>query len=146
MSATYRSRTDKRVVDEFSGTPPELMCVANGCPNRWSVDAGNGRLCSAHAWAEPHQWPEITQQQQWDETERARSNAAPTPTHSMPPTRQDKVEILTRLRGLFARDDQRPRDWAYALKEREESGRRVTPAQREMWRAALRVQPGKGST
>lgn len=54
-------------------TPPQ-MCTAHGCPNRWTVDSddrGIHKLCSAHAWADKNRWPEITQQQIWDETERA---------------------------------------------------------------------------
>ena len=31
-----------------------------------------------------------------------------------------------------------PKDWAYALKTREESGERLSSVQRTMWRAALR--------
>ena len=30
-----------------------------------------------------------------------------------------------------------PRDWAHALKRREEAGEKLSPAQREMWRAAI---------
>lgn len=34
-----------------------------------------------------------------------------------------------------------PRAWAYALRTREESGERLTPAQKAMWRAAIGQRP-----
>jgi hypothetical protein len=37
----------------------KLMCTAYGCPNRWTVQVGKP-LCSAHAWADPKNWAEIT--------------------------------------------------------------------------------------
>jgi len=37
----------------------DIMCQANDCPNRWTVDKGQ-RLCSAHAWAEMRDWDKIT--------------------------------------------------------------------------------------
>lgn len=60
--------------DYPKGFTPAQMCKANGCPNRWTVtsdDKGIHELCSAHAWADKNRWPEITQQQIWDETDRA---------------------------------------------------------------------------
>lgn len=36
-----------------------LMCRANGCPMKWSVQI-ESRLCSYHAWEEPNKWPSIT--------------------------------------------------------------------------------------
>lgn len=37
----------------------DLMCQADGCPLRWSVDRGS-KLCTFHAWSDPKQWPSIT--------------------------------------------------------------------------------------
>lgn len=55
---------------------PALRCAASGCPNSWSVSVAGGRgLCSAHAWAHPSTWSNITQHQQWAQTERARAQA-----------------------------------------------------------------------
>lgn len=41
---------------------PELRCHAGGCQQVWSVDIGNGKLCSYHAWAESKEWPRITEE------------------------------------------------------------------------------------
>ena len=44
----FDSSRDRQIANEdWSST--QLMCIAHGCPNRWSVDAGNGRLCHWHA-------------------------------------------------------------------------------------------------
>jgi len=122
--------------DFAKGYTPELMCAAQGCPNRWSVDAGQGRCCSAHAWASRGQWPEITQQQQWDETERARQRGESKPAPAMPLTRAEKVEILAQLRGLFTQPRD-PKAWAHALQRREAAGERLSDVQRSAWRAAV---------
>jgi len=37
----------------------KLMCSANACPNRWSVNMGRP-LCSAHQWADPADWGKVT--------------------------------------------------------------------------------------
>ena len=51
----------------------------------------------------------------------------------------DKKAIVQRLGQVFSeRHD--PKGWAWRLKAREESGERLTKAQRDMWRAALRVE------
>lgn len=42
--------------------PPQrdhLLCNARGCPMPWSVDMGNGRLCSWHDCAPDREWPRI---------------------------------------------------------------------------------------
>jgi hypothetical protein len=69
-------RRDQRIADD-SIADRALLCIAGGCPNLWSVDAGNGRLCSAHAWADPHHWPQITQEQLDAQADRALRNASP---------------------------------------------------------------------
>ena len=64
-----RAFDDKSPADSLDHNPgprfyPELMCRAEGCPNRWSVNAeGRHNLCSAHAWSSPHLWPMVTQEQ-----------------------------------------------------------------------------------
>lgn len=101
---------DQSAADGGDGYPPGYsppqMCKAQGCPNRWSVDSsdkGIHKLCTAHAqaFADPNRWPEITQQQQWDETERARLRGEPKP-YVPPLTWADKAAILQRLRVVAA--------------------------------------------
>lgn len=57
----------------------DLMCQADGCPLRWSVDRGS-KLCTFHAWSDPRQWPAITFELQTRGTKRlmAERNAART--------------------------------------------------------------------
>ncbi len=119
----------------------ELMCIASGCPNRWSVDAGSGKRCSAHAWAEPHEWPGITQQQQWNETERAqaRSNrGAPPPARRM--VLADKLETIRRIKVAFEAMRSNPRAWVDRLRARKDSGERLTHMQRQMLGSAADTQ------
>ena len=106
-----------------------LMCAARGCPNRWSVDAGNGRLCSRHAWKEPKDWPSITES----------INSAPVPTMSAAERRQisdeEKMAILRKVEQMFTHTNQKR--WAYALKERESRGERLSSFQKSAWREAI---------
>lgn len=100
--SSFDENRDQQIADKEDapkGYTHDQMCGASGCPNRWTVDSndkGLNRLCSAHAWAEPNRWPEITQQQQWDETERARLFAEPSRTGA-PLTLQEKREIIKRM-------------------------------------------------
>lgn len=58
-------KSKNRRVDEDAdaGAPDRsLMCRANGCPNRWSVQTGDVTACSYHAWEDPKEWPRITEQ------------------------------------------------------------------------------------
>ena len=95
--SAFDEKMDQRTADD-AGTPQALMCHAHGCPNRWSVDAGKGRCCSAHAWADQNRWPEITQQQ-WDETERARLAGEDKPLRYVEPltkrAKRDRGERLS---------------------------------------------------
>lgn len=116
------------------------MCHAHGCPNRWSVrrEGGPG-LCSAHdAVADtPSDWPHITEQQQWDETERARMRGDQQPRPQPPLTHAEKLALLAKMRTLFTGPTPEPKAWAYALRARERTGEKLSTAQREMWRAAI---------
>lgn len=133
---TYSSRArDQRVADDVE-QDRTLMCQASGCPNRWSVDAGKGRLCSAHAWAERHQWPQITQEQHDAETARALAAAAGPARTIRHFSQADKRKVLQGLRrALGPREN--PREWAHRLREREQRGEQLSQAQRDMWRSVL---------
>jgi hypothetical protein len=131
---------DERVANDVA-VSQTLLCAANGCPNRWSVDAGQGRCCSAHAWAGKSLWPQITQEQVDAETDRARANAV---AQSQPVKRLSPAEkraILSRIAGMSdamrLRRDESPRAWAYALRERENRGEELNDMQRDAWRRAL---------
>lgn len=132
---------DERIANDV-GADAALLCGAHGCPNRWSVDAGNGRLCSAHAWAGRHLWPQITQEAQDAETDRARAAFdAPPPADETP--RRDPARLGAALSRLAQQKDGLA--WAKRLRWCEEkrggklpSGLQMTEFQREAWRSALR--------
>ena len=108
----------------------DSFCKAKGCPNRWAVDMGS-RLCSAHAWSQPHQWPRITEEQY------QKPSPEPKPA-SRVYTLEEKMKALQDLRDLF-KQPQDMKAWAHKLKAREKAGERLTSQQREAWRTALRV-------
>lgn len=139
MSLGIARSRDRRIADEAGGDR-ELMCSAQGCPNRWSVDQeGRHRLCSAHAWADAHDWPRITGEQQHAETQRAweRQNR---PKDVVAPrlTLAQKVEILSVVRQLVANMARSPRAWALSLQRREQDGEWLSVVQKQAWRTALR--------
>lgn len=109
----------------------KLMCVAHNCPNRWSVSISG--LCSAHAWAEPRNWPSITDA----EITRValRSRPAPEQRHE-PVTEDEKRAAVESLRSLV-RSPANPKKWAYTLKKRESEGENLSIIQRRFWREAL---------
>lgn len=132
----FSARRDAAIADEVHADAA-LLCCANGCPNRWSYDAGAGRMCTAHAAADRRYWPQITQEQQDAETQRAfdRQHAAPTPVRHV--GRAERVEILQSLRRVLNRVAKPGRAWAEALRLREQQGDKLPQASRDMWRAAL---------
>ncbi len=137
--STYRSTraADVQAANDMDSAR-SLTCAASGCPNRWSVSSDGPGLCSAHAWADRRKWPEITEAQRWAETERSRYvGDRRTPVEPM--TMDEKRAILAGLRTavLDMRVNAGTKDWAHALKAREQAGDNLTPSQREMWRAAI---------
>lgn len=67
----------------------------------------------------------------------------PQPTRFEPLTRDEKVALLERMRGVATALALAPsKDWAYRLREREARGEHLSQAQRECWRAALREPAG----
>ena len=126
--SAFDETRDQHTADHLDRRAP-LMCAAHGCPNRWTVDAGHGRLCSAHAWAEPESWPDITYAQQWDETERARMRGEPTP----PASRNTSIEAaIAPSTGVGKCTQQRTEripssvvEWAHAKHRRIAAARRA---------------------
>lgn len=108
---------NRRIEQPESGEKT-LMCGAHGCPNRWSVEAGNGQLCSYHAWVDPMKWPSIT------EALRRDGNWS----------LDQKREVDTSIHKGH------PKAWALRLKERHERGEKLTRIQISMYRDALRLE------
>ena len=128
---------DQRIADEVEQVERHLMCTANGCPRRWSVSGDRGKACSAHYWSEPRDWPRITQRLIDDEIDRARYADASRPAPA-PNTREQREAIAEGLQRVVAeRGDGRA--WARELQRRHQSGARVTPAEVEAYRRALRL-------
>ena len=127
----YRaSKAEERLIADVNADA-ELMCGAHGCPRRWTVEGPQGRLCGAHAFADPHKWPGITNdlQRQWP------VRSEPTPK---PPRRYTQEERRGAVQKLAAIWTQKPgKGWAEKLKAREQAGERLTAAQRDMWRQAI---------
>lgn len=128
----FENFQDKQVADAC-GIDTSLNCCANGCPNRWSIDMGDGRMCTAHSRVGVAQWGQVTQEQQYAETERVRLAQRP---KLVPPivTQAEKVAILTSMQKILPKAD---KGWAHQLKARQEAGEYLTAAQRQMWRDAL---------
>jgi hypothetical protein len=132
---------DERIADDVA-EDRTMLCCAIGCPNRWTVDAGQGRLCTAHARAEPTQWPWITQQQLDAQTQRAlQAQQLPLPAAPVPDRAAAAAALGELQRTLRSSSD---RAWALQLRDRElhhggvlASGRRMTPFHRQAWRAVL---------
>jgi hypothetical protein len=107
-----------------------LDCQAQGCPNRWHVDMGNGRLCSFHDRAPKHLWPQITQEQLEAQTDRAR-HVTELQDQTQRMTRSQKLAILAKLRDLVTGRSFHPRAWAASLQRRRAAGERLSRAQRQ---------------
>jgi hypothetical protein len=136
---------DQQVADDAS-IGQSLQCAAQGCPNVWSVDIGNGRLCSWHHWKPAHLWPQITAELQDEVRRRSRvkAQAASGIRHEFDDegpssyTPQERLAMALHLRdGLAAMGKQDPKAWARALRDREAAGERLTSAQKDAWREAL---------
>lgn len=115
--------------------PRQLFCAAHGCPNLWSTS--DGHVCRWHADAPKERWPEVTEQQQWDETERACLRGEPKP-YVAPLSLAEKRAILTRLAQVFdAKRD--PKEWAKRLRSRHRKGEKLHGTVLSMARAALAI-------
>lgn len=125
MSTTYRrtpfdDQSDPRESQPSQQhTASEFMCRVDGCPNRWSVHREGWRqMCSAHAWSDPHLWPQITaEQREWHDKHRlygevreaARRGTNPLPTHRKPAAPPNPPPSTSRAyRDLHGIDDIEP--------------------------------------
>lgn len=135
----FNSSYDQAVADHADtakGYTHGLMCQAHGCPNRWTVDL-HGQLCSAHGWADPHDWPEITQREIWNETERIRLREDAPPASVRHVDHARLGVWLTRLADRMKRCAAEPRAWAVRLRDREAAGEKLSLVQRNAWRSEL---------
>lgn len=127
---TFDEMRDQTIASEKADRA--LMCRANGCPNRWSVETdGRFRLCSAHAWADQHRWPQITQEQLDAETERALRKANPPA-----PQPVDTAAVMRELRD-FQCGQGDPKGWAKRLMQRHEDGEAIPARNLTLAREAL---------
>ena len=110
----------------------KLMCQSHNCPNVWSVDGGNGRLCSAHAWADPIDWGRITA----SITARKITSVGSIPKPVKPVSEEDKRAIVGQFRRMM-NERRDPKLWAYKLKQREEGGEKLSDIQKKFWRTAM---------
>ena len=127
---------DQKIAEDVN-VDRALMCPAAGCPNRWSVSGERGRGCSAHYWANPRDWPRITQAILEAETDRARYAAAgrPEPSAELPyAVRKAAVAALHAFVDNRAAD---PRAWARELQRRHLAGERLSEVRVNAYRAVL---------
>lgn len=114
-----------------------LDCIAHNCPNRWSVDAGNGRLCSAHAWADPMDWGRISSY----ESSKSLMGGKKDDFDPMEPLSDgEKRYILGEFKKALQTMNKDLKGWAHRLREREANGDALSLVQRKIWRDALGVE------
>jgi hypothetical protein len=91
-----------------------LDCSHPGCKLPWSVDIGK-KLCSFHQWG-----------------------SAPKPRPEDRPTRfftkEEKYSILRKFADVGSAD---PKAWAYALRDRDEAGDKITNHQRKAYEEVI---------
>ncbi|NDD52642.1 hypothetical protein EBZ39_01975 [bacterium] len=119
----------------------DLLCSAFECPMEWSVDKGM-KLCSHHAWSESHDWPKITEWLKSKvvmgtlETFKGKiEQSGYLPLDPYKKTPQKTIKDV--LEAFKAPKD--PKAWAHKLKNREETGQKLSVIQKKAWREALRV-------
>lgn len=128
----YKPLADR--INEDAEQDRKTMCQAHECPNRWTVAPQH--LCGAHAWADPREWPQITDQQY--RLMAARQNRPkPEPGQVRPVSREEIQRARDALRAFASGHQADPKLWAKRLKAREMAGERLTDIQRKMWRVAL---------
>jgi hypothetical protein len=127
----FDENRDRQIADEVNADR-QTMCKAPGCPSRWSVDFGTGRLCSVHSRADRRDWDRVTQ----DIHQFLAAPKPPKPAEHRY-TLAEKRDILARLSDIGARSHvhQGHSPAAYALQSletwEERHGARMTPAQRD---------------
>jgi hypothetical protein len=113
-----------------------LMCQAHNCVNRWSVESGSGRLCSAHAWADPMDWGSVTRQ---EASKALVGHVSKTHEPMEPMSVEEKKYILERFKEVMQTTSKDHKAWAHRLRQREKDGDRMSDYQKKAWREALKV-------
>jgi hypothetical protein len=119
-------------IEQDMDTSRKLMCQSHNCPNAWAVDAGNGRLCSEHAWADPIDWGRITASINARKITAYRNEHKPV----KPVSEDEKRSIIGQFRRLMS-EQKNFKQWAYRLKDREQAGEDLSELQKKYWRIAL---------
>lgn len=108
---------NRRIEEPQQTEGKSLMCVAHGCPMKWSVEISDLRACSYHAWVDPKKWPSITERLQ-----------------------HGGAWVLGHLREIDTGSYKgHPKAWAMRLKDRHDAGEGLTDVQVKMYREALRM-------
>lgn len=127
----FDERQDQNAVKSID-TERALMCAADNCPRRWSVQKGGEKgLCSDHAWGLPHDWPRITQSLHDQDLHRARYHE-PKPVKTS--TREEALAALRTMR--IGNPD--PKAWARQLESRDMSGEKLSAVQVKAYQEALK--------
>lgn len=143
--ANVTNRRDQRIADEAAWpVDSHLMCPAVGCPNRWSVSGERGRGCTWHYWADPHDWPRITERLVRAETDRALYAACQRPESAPPPTYAERKAANEALAAFVQGRAVDPKAWARELQRRheEKDGKPLRPDQIDAYRRVLRLDVG----
>lgn len=91
-----------------------LGCTHPGCRMLWTIDIGR-KLCSLHQWgSSPEPKPEERQTRFF--------------------TKEEKLAVIKKISNIGKMSE---RSWAYALKERDAAGDRLTSHQRKAYKEVI---------
>ena len=141
-----RTTESDQQIAESAQRHRSLYCCADGCMSLWSVDGPMGKCCSAHAWKQPKDWKRITREVNEVITDIAATPSGERATLDGTSERTPldfKTDPLARTLGELLKPGQSNAmftgntAWAYALKRCDEAGMKITPAQREAYKAVV---------
>jgi len=115
------------------------LCRADGCPNHWHLDTGDGRFCRFHYGQPAHMWTQITGEQLDAEALRGDEQHRALDETSVKLSFASQREIAARLALVCAAlrvGGNNPRAWIARLQARQAAGERLTQPQRHCLAAA----------
>ena len=137
----------RRKVDEVADSlhgDREFMCQARDYPSEWSVKTEEHRLCTHHAFKQPHEWPPITDKLLQLQAQ-GRLPTFASAARRIPPSAggwmsdDDKLRAINEIRAMLHNSQAKdPKAWARRLRDREEAGEKLSKIQKAYWREALR--------